>query len=60
MKWLRKLLCWIGIGLSYIPYGHAEVYEGRIIREVRVSCLSSDTLVTRVRDNISIQPGEVF
>ncbi|MCP4396860.1 MAG: hypothetical protein GY801_06120, partial [bacterium] len=60
MKWLGSLLFWIGIEIGCLPSGYAEVYEGRIIREVQVSCISSEELVKRVWENIPIQPGDVF
>ena len=58
MKWLGSLFCWIGIGIGCLPSGYAEVYEGRTVWEVQVSCVSAEDLVTAIQQNIVLHSGD--
>ena len=47
--------------LSHIPsHANAESYDGRIVKEVLITCISSEELVNLIRPYIVIQPGDVF
>jgi outer membrane protein insertion porin family len=60
MKGFRIITLLITFALGYVSSAYAEDFEGRLVQEVRVTCISSPELVKLVQKQIAIQPGELF
>lgn len=60
MKWIGIVNILVIICISFLSYVYAEDYEGVIVQEVEVTCISAPDLVKLIQKNIFIQPGEKY
>lgn len=60
MKWIGIVTILIIICIGCLSQVYAEDYEGVVVREVEVTCVSAPELAKLIQKHISIQPGEKF
>jgi len=60
MKWIGIISIFIGVSLGGLSDVDAADYEGSIVKEVQVTCVSAPELVKLIQKNITIQPGARF
>lgn len=59
---MRKKILLLTICALFGIFSAAEAdnYDGRIVKEVQVSCTSDEKLIAMIRTHITIQPGDLF